>query len=182
LANNNKGENFLKNEWIRFLSEKGLVPILRILEQVDVSEWKSKEKFYINLYKKEGFDLFNICGGGNGATFGNKGSFKGNPPVKVVCLSKKGELIRNFDSIKEAELFCGKKIYNVLVRKRKTSGGYIWIYEKNYKLMSKEELEYFIIQSNTNLSSKNGIKTRFKKNDQPWNKGKIGFISPKRKK
>jgi hypothetical protein len=182
LANNDKGENYLKNEWVRTLYEKGLIPILEIIEQVDVSDWKVKEKYYISLYKQMGIELYNICGGGNGATFGNKGSFKGNPPVKVICLSKKGEYIKTFDSIKQGEEFCGKRIHNVLVGKRKTSGGYIWVYEKVYKNYNKEQLQDLIKESNINNSSKNGLKTRFTKNTSPWNKGKSGFISIKRKK
>ena len=131
LGDKNKGDNILKNNWIKQLLDQNLLPILNIIEEVNISEWKAKEKFYIKLYKDNGVELYNICGGGNGPSFGNSGSFVGNPPVKVVCLTKDGEYVNTFDSVKEGREFCGKRIANVLAGKRKTSGGYIWIYKKN---------------------------------------------------
>lgn len=180
LADKNTGDNILKNIWIKSLLDQNLSPILNIIEEVDISEWKIKEKFYIKLHRDNGCELFNICGGGNGSFFGNSGSFTGNP-VKVVCLTKSGEHVKTFDSIKEGEDFCGKSIYNVLVNKRKTSGGYIWIYKKKYDLMTDSELKDFIINANINNSSKNGVSTRFIKGNPNPNKGKTGFISKRRK-
>ena len=156
-----KGDNHLKNEWIFSLLENGLKPILEILEEVNINEWKTKEKFYIKQYKEMGYELYNVCGGGNGASFGNSGSFKGKPMVRVVCLSLTGEYLNTFNSIKEATYFCGKKIFNVLVGKRKSSGGYLWLYEKKYISMSKEEIESFVLNCNTKDISKMGISTRF---------------------
>jgi hypothetical protein len=182
LGDKNTGDNILKNEWIRCLLEKNLLPILSILEEVDISEWKEKEKYYIKLYKQKGFELFNICGGGNGPSFGNSGSFKGNPPVEVVCLKKNGEYIGNFNSVKEGRIFCGKRIDAVLSGRKKTAGGYIWIYKKEYENLSCSDLQNIIDNANINNSSKNGEYTRWKIGNQAWNKGKSGFISKKRKK
>ena len=172
LADKNKGDNILKNKWIKQLLDQSLLPILNIIEDVDISEWKVKEKFYIKLYKENGVELFNICGGGNGPSFGNSGSYVGKPPVKVVCLTKTGEYIKTFDSIKEGKEFCGKSIYNVLIGKRKTSGGYIWIYKEKYDSSTDSELNDIIKNANINNSNKNGISSR-------WIKG---CISDKRKK
>lgn len=172
LGDTNTGDNIAKNEWIKSLLDQGLLPILEILEEVEITEWKEKEKFYVRQFREQGLELFNICGGGNGATFGNSGSFKGKPPVKVVCLTKKGEYVNTFNSIKEGREFCGKKIYNVLVGKRKTSGGYIWLFERVYNSITEEELNIIIENANINNSLNNGISTRFKK----------GQISDKRKK
>lgn len=181
LGDKNKGDNILKNKWIKELLDQNLLPILNIIEEVDVSEWKAKEKFYIKLYKEKGFELFNICGGGNGPSFGNSGSFTGRP-VKVVCLTKSGDYLRTFDSMKEGREFCGKRIDNVLAGQRKTSGGYIWIYKEKYDTLSDAELSDIIESANTNNSGKNGISTRWSKGHISWNKGKTGFISKKRKK
>lgn len=172
LGDTNTGDNIAKNEWIKSLLDQGLLPILEILEEVEITEWKEKEKFYVRQFREQGLELFNICGGGNGATFGNSGSFKGKPPVKVVCLTKQGEYVNTFNSIKEGREFCGKKIYNVLVGKRKTSGGYIWLFERVYNSITEEELNIIIENANINNSLNNGISTRFKK----------GQISDKRKK
>jgi len=171
LGDTNTGDNTAKNVWIKSLLDQGLLPILEIIEEVDVAEWKTKEKFYVRQFKENGIKLFNICGGGNGATFGNSGSLKGNPPVKVVCLTKSGEYVQTFNSIKEGREFCGKRIYNVLIGKRKTSGGYIWLYEKVYSIITKDELNTIVENANTNNSLNNGISTRFSK----------GTVSDKRK-
>ena len=182
LGDTNTGDNTAKNEWIKSLLDQGLLPILDIIEEVDVTEWKDKEKFYVRQFKENGIKLFNICGGGNGATFGNSGSLKGNPPVKVVCLTKSGEYVNTFNSVKEGKEFSGKRIDNVLAGKRKTSGGYIWLYEKVYSVITKEELNVIVEQANINNSAtKSGLNTRWKKGNKSWNTGKTGFISKQRK-
>lgn len=162
--------NHLKNEWIKHLFDNGLKPILRILEEVLIEDWKQKEKIYISTYRET---LLNICGGANGPSFGNKTSYKGKPHVSVVCLDKEGNYIKTFESIKEAELFNGKSIFNVLVGKRKSSGGYLWLYDHIYKLMDDNMLRQFISECNINKSAHNGINTRFFKNKKPHNAKKV---------
>lgn len=181
LGDTNTGDNSDKNEWIKTLLDQGLLPILEILEEVDVPEWKVKEKFYVRQFKENGIKLFNICGGGNGATFGNSGSYKGNPPVKVVCLTKSGEYVNTFNSVKEGKEFSGKRIDNVLAGKRKTSGGYIWLYEKDYTIITKEELNIIVDNANTINTNMMGVGSRWEKGNTSWNKGKTGFISKQRK-
>lgn len=162
--------NHSKNEWLRNLNNNGLEPILKILEEVLIEDWKQKEKQYISINRES---ILNICGGANGPSFGNKTSFKGKPLVKVVCLDKDGSYIKTFESIKEATIFNGKKIFNVLVGKRKSSGGYLWIYEEKYKLMDKDMLNKFISECNLNRSVDNGINTRFLKEKKPHNSKKV---------
>lgn len=162
--------NHSKNEWLRNLNNNGLEPILKILEEVLIENWKQKEKQYISINRES---ILNICGGANGPSFGNKTSFKGKPLVKVVCLDKEGSYIKTFESIKEATIFNGKKIFNVLVGKRKSSGGYLWIYEEKYKLMDKDMLNKFISECNLNRSVDNGINTRFLKEKKPHNSKKV---------
>lgn len=173
--------NSEKDIWIKGLLDKNLQPILTIIEEVDITEWKMKEKHYIKLFEENGFNLYNILGGANGPTYGNSGSFKGNPPVQVVCLKKNGEYVKTFKSLKDGRLFCGKRIDGVLSGRKKTAGGYIWIYKKDYDNLSEEELESIIERANINNSNKNGMETRYKSGTPPWNKGKFGFISKKRK-
>lgn len=182
LGDTNTGDNMAKNEWIKSLLDQGLSPLLEIIEEVDVTEWKEKEKFYISKFKEEGFHLFNLCGGGNGSSFGNSGSFKGNPPVKVVCLTKQGDYVNTFDSMKEGREFCGRRIDGVLSGRKKTAGGYIWIYKEKYDNLTKEELNKIIENANINNSNNNGKETRFRKGHNTWNKGVKGIISKKRKK
>lgn len=185
LSDKNTGDNILKNEWIKNLLYLGKTPLLNILEEVDITEWKIKEKFYIKKYKDLGNEIFNICGGGNGPTFGNSGSFGqgiNDRKVKVVCLSKGGEYVRTFDSVTDGRKFIdGKRIHNVLIGKRKTSGGYIWLYEEKYNNMNEDELKYIIDNANTLNRDGMGVGTRFYKGMKSRTKGFTGGISKKRK-
>lgn len=165
--------NRLKNEWIYNLLNSNLEPIIKIIEEVPIDIWKDKEKFYIKHYTDLGFKLLNICGGGNGMSFGNSTSYKGNPPVKVVCLDKLGNYINTFNSIKEATQFNGKKIFNVLVGKRKSFGGYLWLYEREYSKMTDDDIKNHVINCNINNSKNNGISTRYKKGEKPLNIKKV---------
>lgn len=70
-----------KFNWIKKLRQLELKPILKILEEVDIEIWKQKEKYWIDFYKSEGFNLVNYTDGGDGLSFGNQTSFKiGNVP------------------------------------------------------------------------------------------------------
>jgi predicted GIY-YIG superfamily endonuclease len=170
-----KDNNIDKKLWIDHLLKNNLSPKLKILEEVSIEEWKEKEKFYIKKYKDLGYNLYNICGGANGSEFGNSGSFDGSNAIKVVCLSKDGEYINTFDSIKSGIEFCGTNLSNVLSGKTKKAGGYLWIYKYKYDKLSEIELKKFVENCNVNNSHKNGEKTRFKKGQKSWNKGLKGI-------
>ena len=169
-SKNSKDNNKDKKEWIANLLSDNLSPVLKILEEVAIDDWKEKEKYYIKKYKNEGCNLLNICGGANGSVFGNITSFNGRNAVKVVCLDKEGNYINTFNSVKEGSEFCQHKIYNALKGNTKTTGNYLWLYEKKYNNISVEELKKIVENANINNSSKNGEKTQFGKVD-PWNKG-----------
>ena len=112
-----------------------------------------------------------MSGGGEGSYFGNSGSFNGRNAVKIVCLTKEGNYVSTFDSVKKGQEFCGHKLYNALNGNTKTTGGYLWLYETEYNKLSEIELKDFVQNCNTNNSSKNGVNTRFGK-VIPWNSGK----------
>lgn len=79
--NSARDKNTHKRNWINSVRNDGYRPELLILDQVSVSEWVYWEIFYISLFKTLGFDLVNYTSGGDGSTFGNKGSWKkGNVP------------------------------------------------------------------------------------------------------
>jgi len=59
--------NTHRHNWISNLRSNGLNPIMEIVEEVDKSEWKEKEEYWISYYKKRGCNLTNLCSGGNGA-------------------------------------------------------------------------------------------------------------------
>lgn len=81
----------LKNNWIKSLLNKGLKPIVEIIDEVLESEWQFWERHYISLYKSWGFKLKNDpkCPGGDcGPTM--KG--KDNPAFGKPRLDQRGEL------------------------------------------------------------------------------------------
>ena len=59
-----------KNNWINSLKNKNLKPIIEILDVVSITDWDFWEKHWINLLKRQGFNLTNIADGGRG---GNQG-------------------------------------------------------------------------------------------------------------
>ena len=70
-----------KRNWINSIRKDGFRPEMIVLDEVPKTEWQYWEKFYICLFKTWGFNLVNYTNGGDGSTFGNKGSWKkGNIP------------------------------------------------------------------------------------------------------
>lgn len=55
-----------KSNWIKSLLEIGKQPGVKILEEVDESEWQSSERKWINEYKSSGANLTNTTDGGEG--------------------------------------------------------------------------------------------------------------------
>lgn len=53
--------------WIKGLSNKGLKPIVEVVDTVSKNEWQFWEKYYISLFKSWGFDLTNVSEGGEGS-------------------------------------------------------------------------------------------------------------------
>lgn len=168
--------NKLKNNWISILISDNEKPILNVIDEVNLSDWKEKEKFYISKYRTLGCDLFNTSCGGDGLTFGNQTSFNGRNAVKVVCLNLDGTLNKTFDSAKEGAKYINKhNISSALKGFTKKAGGYIWLYESFYLSLSLDEIQNLIDDKNNNQSSYNGIKTRFKQGSSSWNLGIKGI-------
>ncbi len=55
-----------KVNWIQKLKRQGLVPLLLIIEEVDVSLWKERERYWIAFYRQQQLDLINETDGGEG--------------------------------------------------------------------------------------------------------------------
>lgn len=58
--------NTHKNNWIKLLKETNNTPIVGIVDEVLVSEWKYWEKYWISQFKQWGFNLTNGTDGGDG--------------------------------------------------------------------------------------------------------------------
>lgn len=53
-----------KSKWIKKLLSKKATPIIKVIDQVNESEWEDWEKYYIKSYREAGINLFNISEGG----------------------------------------------------------------------------------------------------------------------
>jgi hypothetical protein len=96
--NSSRDKNTHKRNWINSIRKDGFRPELIIIDEVPIIEWHYWEKFYISLFKTWGFDLVNYTLGGDGSTFGNKGSFKkGNIPHNkgIACSDETKQKIKN---------------------------------------------------------------------------------------
>jgi hypothetical protein len=160
----NKGT--FKNEYIKSLKAAGYKFIPEILEVVTTKEeGKFWETFYTQLFRSWGFDLQN----NKYWKMGNQTSFlPGMDVTPVVALSKSGNLVGHFSSVKEAKVFVkGKQVGQCLLAKdnpnrSKTSGGYLWLYRDEYEKMPQAELDDFVKWATT---------PQFKANNGSFKKG-----------
>jgi group I intron endonuclease len=132
-----------KINWIQSLLKRGLRPKLEIIEEVDIENWRTREKFWIKYFKRIGAKLTNYCSGGEGLSFGNQTSFK------------KGNVPHNAGKGKPYEKICPicKEVFKVA-----KSG------VEKYVCCSRE-CHYKHQSQNKNAG-------QFEKGLSPWNKGK----------
>lgn len=166
-----------KSIWIKSLTDINLKPILTIVSEVLISSWKKEEKYYILKFRNLGCDLFNSTSGSNGLSFGNKTSFDGSHRRSVVLLDKNGNFHKRFNSCLEASKYLNlNNIWSSLSGKTNTSGGYITIYEDVYVNMSYDDIKSKVSYINRDII--NGLETRFKSGQIPWNKGTNIKLNP----
>jgi hypothetical protein len=60
-----------KHSWLVNLNTNGLKPILDIVDEVPITEWKFWEIYWISQFKTWGFDLTNLTNGGEGFASGD---------------------------------------------------------------------------------------------------------------
>jgi len=122
-------------KWIRTLSKK---PIIEFIEFTTKENWEKREIYLISQYS----NLTNIHKGGKGIVIDrSKTSIERSAQsheIKIVQLNENGELIKIWNSIKNATLFFKGKspssICNVLKNNygAKTAFGYRWFYYDDY--------------------------------------------------
>ena len=136
------------HKWMFSHYEKGDDIIITKIDECDISCWEDREKYWINHYKNLGFELMNISEGGCGVItkeMREQSSIdrSSNKHKKaIIALLKDGTFYKEFDSIKQATEELGLRshsaIGNVLKGRAKSSGGYLWVYKKDYD----ESLQY----------------------------------------
>jgi hypothetical protein len=124
------------SKWIWSLIQEGKKPIIELIETCDYDDWENKEKFYISKYKD---NIYNQNEGGHGVVVDrSKTSIQRSADahkIKVLQLSKEGEVLKCHNSIREASK-ATKILYtnigNVLKGRTIHAGGYHWVYESKY--------------------------------------------------
>jgi len=139
--------------WIKSLIKKGLKPIIKLIEEVQESEWISSEKYWINQFKEWGFNLTNATEGGESGIISpqcreacirsNKGKKQSkdliNKRKKSLCkpvlqFTKNGNFINEYPSASEASRLINGNLSHITEccnnkSKRLTHKNFIWKYK-----------------------------------------------------
>lgn len=76
-----RGMDFNKASWILRLKQQKMKPIVEVVDDVPLFDWKFWEGFWIDYFKSLGYTLFNTRRSGNGLTYATHQTFKkGNTP------------------------------------------------------------------------------------------------------
>lgn len=146
-----ENESQHKRNWINSIKKSGLKPILDIVDEIPISEWKFWETYWIQQFKVWGFKLTNSTLGGDGLTKGNQTSFQKNSipwnknksgytsskAQAVLQYTKDGEFIKEFRTCKDAAIEFGcieENIRRACVGKSKSAKGFKWKYKNMIKL------------------------------------------------
>lgn len=106
-----------KLNWINSLKQKGLKPILEVIDVVPIKEWVFWETYWISQFKSWGFKLVNYTLGGDGCTFANQTSFKkgreshNNTNTFINCMYCK-EKFKISPSRISIRKYCSSRCYN----------------------------------------------------------------------
>ena len=137
LGNEARGESH--NQHLRRSIKKfgfGSFEVVEVFDTAEtIEELNEKETYYINLFDsyKSGY---NQSFGGDSVSGYSRPSGKDCPNSKRLCqISLNSELIKIWDCASDAEKELGinqTSICMVCRDRRKTAGGFVWVYEKDY--------------------------------------------------
>jgi hypothetical protein len=140
LSNDSLNDNTYRSNWIISLLRDEIVPEIKVVGEFPKEDINEKEIYYIDLYKKEGYNLTNHSIGGDGYNWtGRKHKLESNIKNKINNAHRKSvgqydlemNLINTYHSIREAEKETGinrRGISGVCkgIKSYFTAGGYIW--------------------------------------------------------
>jgi hypothetical protein len=161
-----------KKNWIDSLKQKGLKPIIEIIDVVPIEDWVFWETFWISQCKTWGFNLVNHTSGGDGCTFTNGTSFKGENAIPILQVDKNGNIIKEFKSILLAQKELNTQIFRA-IDKNKSSAGFLWLRKSTYENMTENEFKDFIKTFNTKKRTINS--GSFKSGNKPWNANNVEY-------
>lgn len=79
-----------RTNWFKSLKEKGFIPIIELIEEVEENVWPEKERFWIAHFKAQGAILCNGTDGGRG---GRSGVSHSEETRRKMSLAQKGKKV-----------------------------------------------------------------------------------------
>ena len=156
-----------KYNWIQSLRKQRLKPIMEVIDEVPISEWKFWEQWWFQVIKSWDYDLVNHTAGGDGLTFGNDTTFKpGHGALKVYAYSADYTCIE-FNSQQEAQAqlnISDSCLRDSIKKSRKNKTGLFLTDSPK----TNEEINAFFATE----TKRSPNKTSFVKGQIPWNMGK----------
>jgi hypothetical protein len=169
-----RDNNTHKRNWINKLRKCGCKPEIEIIDEVQLSEWKYWERFWVAYYRFIGCDLVNYTNGGDGLSLGNQTTFrKGNKAKAVVGYNKEGNKVYEFESDSEACRYLGlhRSVVNSCCLGRiKTVKDLVWFFKEDVKNIEHTSLIKVI---------KNNFRKVYKPNSGQFKAGQKGIRSKK---
>lgn len=108
------------------------IDIIDEINSYSSKDWKPLECYWIEQFRIWGFNISNKNNGGGGANFRTEDSIKNirqKLQKPVIQYDLKGNIIKEFSSLKEAKSKFGGFIDICLKHKGKKAGGYFWGYK-----------------------------------------------------
>ncbi len=134
---NNPNKRNISHRYNQFLN---IPVILEVIDEVELSEWKYWECYWIEQFKQWDFQLENKNKGGGGLEFHSEET-KNSISVSSIGKNSKnifqfdldGNILKKWGTKKEAEDVYGSGIGMCVIGKTLTSNGYIWSYKSSIK-------------------------------------------------
>jgi hypothetical protein len=108
------------------------IDVIDNVKSLKSKDWKPLECYWIEQFKSWGFEVQNKNNGGGGSEFRtqeSKNSISKTLRKPIIQYDLKGNIIKEFSSLKEAKLQFGGHIDRCLKGKGKKAGGYFWGYK-----------------------------------------------------
>lgn len=121
-----------KYDHIQTFGDQIQISAIDEVKSLESKDWKPLECYWIEQFKSWGFKTHNKNKGGGGIEFRTQESKKNiskNLKKSILQYDLKGNLVKEWNSIKEAKYSLKCDIDACLKGNNKTSGGYFWIYK-----------------------------------------------------
>lgn len=169
--------------WIASLTKNGLKPIAKVIEDVEESVWREREKYWISYYKKINPNLTNLAEGGEGPL----GVIRQEETIKTISemqskpvyqLDLDFNIIKEYPSCKSAIIETNIQHIGNSARSigKKSAGGYVWIYKSDFEEFIKNEKRDSFKKDYSYLYKKIGKFDKSGKLLQEWDNVKLASV------